>query len=108
MFPCRDDARNVLASMAAELGPNYLPFVLDVLETALPDKGYMGHIRGYTLHFLLEALNKVPPRFSLPHNLCCAIGLVCKGLSIACRTGLTRNQTRPLFYMNYLKRALHR
>ena len=78
MFMRRDDARNVLASMTAELGPDYLPFVLDVLETALPDKGYMGHIRGYTLHFLLEALNKVPPLFPRPHNLCCAKGLVCK------------------------------
>lgn len=77
MFLRRDDARNVLASMAAELGPNYLPFVLDVLETALPDKGYMGHIRGYTLHFLLEALNKVPPSLLSPAEFCVVQMAVC-------------------------------
>ena len=55
----RDDARNVMAAMVAELGPTYLGFALDVLESALPDRGYMGHIRGYTLHFLLEGLSKV-------------------------------------------------
>lgn len=56
---CRDDARNVLAAMTAELGPQYLPFVLDVVESALPQKGYMGHIHGYTLHYILEAVGKV-------------------------------------------------
>ena len=48
----------MLAAMVAELGPVYLPFVLDVLESALPAKGYMGHILGYSMHFLLEALAK--------------------------------------------------
>lgn len=45
--------------MTAELGQQYLPFLLDVLESALPEKGYMGHVKGYTLHFILEALAKV-------------------------------------------------
>ena len=48
-----------MAAMVAELGPTYLGFALDVLESALPDRGYMGHIRGYTLHYLLEGLSKV-------------------------------------------------
>lgn len=48
-----------MADMVAELGPKYLGFALDVLESALPEKGYMGHIRGYTLHYLLEGLCKV-------------------------------------------------
>ena len=49
-----------MAAMVAELGPQYFGFAVDVLESALPNKGYMGHIRGYTLHYLLEGLSKVP------------------------------------------------
>ena len=45
--------------MVAELGSGYLGFVLDVLESALPQKGFMGHVRGYTLHCILEAVGKV-------------------------------------------------
>ena len=50
-----------MAAMVAELGPKYFGFAVDVLESALPNKGYMGHIRGYTLHYLLEGLSKVMP-----------------------------------------------
>lgn len=50
-----------MAAMVAELGTDYLGFALDVLESALPSKGYMGHIRGYTLHYLLQGLCKVYP-----------------------------------------------
>ena len=41
MCPCSDDARAVLVSMARELGADYLPFVCDVLRSALPLKGYL-------------------------------------------------------------------
>ena len=50
-----------MSAMVAELGPRYLGFALDVLESAVPEKGYMGHIRGYTLQYLLEGLSKVIP-----------------------------------------------
>lgn len=60
-----------MAAMVAELGPHYLGFALDVLESALPDRGYMGHIRGYTLHYLLEGLSKVSHPVVSP-LLCCS------------------------------------
>lgn len=51
--------------MVAALGQKYLGFALDVLESALPDRGYMGHIKGYTLHYLLEGLSKVITEYCL-------------------------------------------
>lgn len=42
---CRDDARAVLVSMSRELGPDYLPFVCDVLRSALPLRGYTAQVR---------------------------------------------------------------
>ena len=57
----RDDARSVLVTLSVELGGSYLPFVLDVLQSALPPKGYMGPVLGYTLHAVLAGLVKVPP-----------------------------------------------
>ena len=56
---CRDDARSVLVTMSVELGGTYLPFVLDVLQSALPVKGYMAPVLGYTLHAVLAGLVKV-------------------------------------------------
>ena len=53
--------RTVLLSMAAELGPDYLPFVLDVLQSALPNRGYTAHVLGFTLHSVLAAVAKVSP-----------------------------------------------
>ncbi|KAK9845304.1 hypothetical protein WJX81_002986 [Elliptochloris bilobata] len=52
----RDDARTVLVAMVAELGSEYLPFAITVLRSALPSKGYMGHVLGFTLHAILAVL----------------------------------------------------
>ena len=52
----RDDARKVLASILLELGPRYLEFMMDVLESALPEKGYLAHVRAYTVHFIMEIM----------------------------------------------------
>ena len=57
---CRDDARNVLVAMMAELGVSYLYFAIQVLQNACPAKGYTAHVLGYTLHAILEAVSKVP------------------------------------------------
>jgi hypothetical protein len=54
--PRRDDARNVLVAMVAELGVGYLPFALGTLRSALPPRGTAAHVHGYTLHALLAAL----------------------------------------------------
>ena len=56
---CRDDARNVLVAMMAELGVSYLYFAIQVLQNACPAKGYTAHVLGYTLHAILEAISKV-------------------------------------------------
>ncbi len=45
--------------MVAELGPDYLPFAVQVLESACPSKGYTAHVLGYTVHALLERLAQV-------------------------------------------------
>ncbi|GIL61502.1 hypothetical protein Vafri_15933, partial [Volvox africanus] len=55
----RDDARAVLVSMMAELGPRYLPYACHVLRASLPDRGFTAHVIGYTLHAVLEAVVKV-------------------------------------------------
>lgn len=56
---CRDDARTVLVAMVAELGPEYLHFAIETLRSALPRRGYMGHVQCYTVHAILQALMKV-------------------------------------------------
>ena len=56
---CRDDARTVLVAMAVELGLDYLPFVVEVLQSALPARGYTAHVLGFTLHSVLDAVAKV-------------------------------------------------
>lgn len=55
----RDDARAVLVSMMAELGPRYVPYACHVLRASLPDKGFTAHVIGYTLHAVLEAVVQV-------------------------------------------------
>ena len=55
----RDEARKVFVAMVAELGAGYLSYAAEVLQGALPDKGYTAQVRGYTLHALLEALAQV-------------------------------------------------
>lgn len=55
----RDDARNVLVAMMAELGAKYLYYAIQVLHNACPAKGYTAHVLGYTLHSILDVLAKV-------------------------------------------------
>ena len=45
--------------MAVELGPDYLPFVLEVLQSALPMRGYTAHVLGFTVHSVLDAVAQV-------------------------------------------------
>lgn len=52
----RDGARSILAEMTAELGPIYLPFVVQVLKTSLPSRGFTAHVLGYTFHDVLKAV----------------------------------------------------
>ncbi|KAL0035339.1 hypothetical protein WJX77_001780 [Trebouxia sp. C0004] len=54
----RDDARNVLVAMMAELGAEYLYFAIQVLHNACPAKGYTAHVLGYTLHAILDTVSK--------------------------------------------------
>lgn len=61
----RDDARAVLVSMASELGAAYLPYTINVLSSALPDKGFTAHVLGYTVHAVLEAVVKKAPACAL-------------------------------------------
>ena len=49
----------MLVAMISELGPEYLHFAIDTLRSALPAKGYMGHVLCYTLHAILAALMQV-------------------------------------------------
>ena len=58
----RDDARAVLVSMMAELGPRYLPYACHVLRASLPDRGFTAHVIGFTLHAVLEAVVGVAMR----------------------------------------------
>ncbi len=55
----RDEARAVLVSMALELGPEYMPYICNVLRAALPDKGYTAHVIGFTVTAVLEAFQRV-------------------------------------------------
>lgn len=55
----------MLVAMVAELGREYLPFAITVLRSALPPRGYMGHVLGFTLHAMLAALVQA----RLPHAL---------------------------------------
>ena len=59
MNACRDDARNVLVAMMAELGATYLYYAIQVLQNACPAKGYTAHVLGYTLHSILNTLAQV-------------------------------------------------
>lgn len=46
-------------AMVAELGAQYLKFAISVLRSALPPRGYMGHVQGYTVHAVLQAVMQV-------------------------------------------------
>ncbi len=52
----RDDARNVLAAMTKELGPMYFVFIIQVLKTSLPLRGFTAHVLGYTFHDVLKSV----------------------------------------------------
>ena len=56
---CRDDARNVLVAMMAEIGVKYLYYAIQTLHNACPAKGYTAHVLGYTLHSILHVLAQV-------------------------------------------------
>ncbi|KAK9840687.1 hypothetical protein WJX84_003409, partial [Apatococcus fuscideae] len=72
----RDDARRVLAAIALELGPAYLPQIATALSSALPPKGYTAQILGYTFNTLLTtACQKAGPG-GLDPILQPALGLV--------------------------------
>ena len=53
----RDDARGVLIGLATELGDGYLMYVLHVLKSSLPMRGFTAHVLGYTTYFVLEGLD---------------------------------------------------
>lgn len=53
----RDDARQVLIGLATELGDAYLMYVLHVLKSSLPMRGFTAHVLGYTTYFVLEGLD---------------------------------------------------
>lgn len=70
----RDDARAVLVAMAADLGASYMPYIVNVLSAALPDKGFTAHVLGYTVHAVLEAVAKKAGPGALPWYFLCASG----------------------------------
>ena len=67
----RDDARDVLADMTKELGPTYLPFVIQVLRSSLPSRGFTAHVLGYTFHQVLQSV--APAAKENPGCLDCCI-----------------------------------
>jgi U3 small nucleolar RNA-associated protein 20 len=54
----RDSARTVLVSVTTQLGPDYYPFLVEILVSACPAKGFTAHVLGYTLHATLAGLVK--------------------------------------------------
>ncbi|CAG9460436.1 unnamed protein product [Pedinophyceae sp. YPF-701] len=50
----RDDARRVLVAVSRELGPYYMPFLAQVLQAALPLRGFAANVLGFTIHAVLE------------------------------------------------------
>ena len=76
---CRDDARNVLVAMMAEIGVKYLYYAIQTLHNACPAKGYTAHVLGYTLHSILHVLAQV---FLLNSMLCSLYLLHCSLISI--------------------------
>ena len=68
---CRDDARTVYVAMVQELGPQYVKFAISVLRSALPPRGYMAHVQGYTVHAVLQAVMQVPYALTCFTQSCC-------------------------------------
>ena len=52
----RDDIRAVLVVLAYELGPRYMPYMLQVLWSSLPNRGYTSHVVGYVAHAVIDSL----------------------------------------------------
>ena len=67
----RDEARDVLSDMTKELGPMYLPFVIQVLKSSLPSRGFTAHVLGYTFHQVLQSV--APAARENPGCLDCCI-----------------------------------
>lgn len=55
--------------MAVDLGAAYLPFVVQVLQSALPSRGYTAHVLGFTLHSVLDAVAQVQLKSAFSHFL---------------------------------------
>eukprot|EP00887_Chlorella_sp_A99_P000887 scaffold5.g887.t1 len=72
----RDDARAVLVAMLKELGPHYVPFACDCLQSACPQQGYTAHVLGYTLHAVLEGVAAVVAPGSLDDSLALILPLM--------------------------------
>lgn len=66
----RDDARRVFCAMAAELGPAYLQYTLDVLRSALQTRGYPNHVYGFTLNAVIRAVTQVQFLQTLEVSIC--------------------------------------
>ncbi|ERN01577.1 U3 small nucleolar RNA-associated protein 20 [Amborella trichopoda] len=56
----RDEARSVLASCAKELGPEYLQFIIKILQSTLK-RGYELHVLGYSVNFILSKIFPLLP-----------------------------------------------
>ena len=52
----RDDVRSVLVVLASELGPRYMPYMLQVLRSSLPNRGYTSHVVGYVAHAVIDSV----------------------------------------------------
>ena len=86
----RDDARRVLAAIALELGPGYMPQIATALSSALPPKGYTAQILGYTFNTILTAACQVccrPCLCILQHHLAFMMQPVFENISLIVTTG---------------------
>jgi len=64
----RDSARAVLVSVTTQLGPDYYPFLVEILVSACPAKGFTAHVLGYTLHATLAGLVKNMTKNRISNN----------------------------------------
>eukprot|EP00127_Corallochytrium_limacisporum_P005483 Clim_evm31s206 gene=Clim_evmTU31s206 len=58
MQSVRDETRQTLVTMMLMLGPQYMPSLIDTLESSL-NKGHWLHIRGFTLHAVLSGMQEI-------------------------------------------------
>ncbi|CAA18883.1 U3 snoRNP-associated protein Utp20 [Schizosaccharomyces pombe] len=62
----RDATRKALAAISKFLGPKYFSFIISQLQTSLK-RGYQLHVLGYTVHYLLLAIEDVYPYGSIDY-----------------------------------------